>query len=69
MNTLLCNDQSASLLMKLYGVDPGSLKKNLELIYGKKNTSYPGNKQKLQTVLMKQLVFLRKQNSQMGLEF
>lgn len=27
-----CNDQSANLLMKLYGVDAGSLKKNLELI-------------------------------------
>jgi hypothetical protein len=27
-----CNDQSSALLMKLYGVDPGSLKKNLELI-------------------------------------
>lgn len=41
MNTLLCNDQSANLLMKLYGVDPGSLKKNLELIYGKKKYLLP----------------------------
>ena len=29
---LKCDDNSANLLMKLYGVDPGSLKKNLELI-------------------------------------
>ena len=36
INTLQCNDHSASLLMKLYGVDNGSLKKNLELIFGKK---------------------------------
>lgn len=41
MNNLLCNDQSASLLMKLYGVDPGSLKKNPELIYGKKKYLLP----------------------------
>ncbi|TAJ44405.1 MAG: hypothetical protein EPO58_17610 [Chitinophagaceae bacterium] len=41
LNTLLCNDQSANLLMKLYGVDPGSLKKNLEFIYGKKKTLLP----------------------------
>jgi hypothetical protein len=36
INTLQCNDQSARLLMKLYGVDAGSLKKNLELIIGKR---------------------------------
>ena len=32
MNAPTCNDHSATLLMKLYGVDAGSLKKNLELI-------------------------------------
>jgi|ERR1035437_4977938 hypothetical protein len=37
MNTLQCNDQSAELLMKLYGVDPGSIKKSLAIIYGKKD--------------------------------
>jgi len=36
MNTLQCNDQSAELLMKLFGVDHGSLKKNLVIIYGKR---------------------------------
>lgn len=36
INTLQCNDQSACLLMNLYGVDNGSMKKNLELILGKK---------------------------------
>lgn len=41
MNTLLCNDQSAAMLMKLYGVDPGSLKKNMELVYGKKKPLLP----------------------------
>lgn len=41
MNMLLCNDQSAYLMMKLYGVDPGSLKKNRELIYGKKKYLLP----------------------------
>ena len=40
LNSLQCNDHYAALLMKLYGVDQGSLKKNLELIFGnKKNLS------------------------------
>lgn len=34
LNPLACDDHSANLLMKLYGVDPGSMKKNLELILG-----------------------------------
>jgi hypothetical protein len=41
INTLQCNDQSAALLMKLYGVDKGSIKKNLELILGKKHRLLP----------------------------
>lgn len=41
INTLQCNDQSAVLLMKLYGVDKGSIKKNLELILGKKHRLLP----------------------------
>ena len=36
INALQCNDHYGELLMKLYGVDQGSLKKNLELILGKK---------------------------------
>ncbi len=36
LNSLQCNDHYAALLTKLYGVDQGSLKKNLELILGKK---------------------------------
>jgi fucose 4-O-acetylase-like acetyltransferase len=39
-NSLQCNDRYATLLTKLYGVDQGSLKKNLELLFGnKKNLS------------------------------
>lgn len=41
MNSLQCNDQYAALLRKLFGVDQGSLKKNLELIYGKKKNFPP----------------------------
>lgn len=41
INTLQCNDQSAVLLMKLYGIDKGSIKKNLELILGKKHHLKP----------------------------
>lgn len=41
INTLKCADQDAGLLMKLYGVDKGSLKKNLELILGKKQKLQP----------------------------
>lgn len=32
--SISCDDHSANLLRKLYGVDPGSMKKNLELILG-----------------------------------
>ncbi|MEP6727289.1 MAG: hypothetical protein ABJC98_15830 [Bacteroidota bacterium] len=41
INTLQCTDRSAALLMKLYGVDNGSMKKNLELILGKKRQLSP----------------------------
>jgi hypothetical protein len=34
LKKLICDDYSAILLMKLYGVDPGSIKKNLGLILG-----------------------------------
>lgn len=39
LNQISCDDHSANLLTKLYGVDSGSMKKNLELILGtnKKN--------------------------------
>jgi hypothetical protein len=36
INSLQCNDRFAALLTQLYGVDAGSLKKNLELIIGKR---------------------------------
>jgi hypothetical protein len=36
INSLQCNDRYAAFLVKLYGVDQGSLKKNLELIFGRK---------------------------------
>jgi hypothetical protein len=35
MDSLQCNDNSAKLMAALYGVDAGSLKKNLALIMGK----------------------------------
>lgn len=34
LNPISCDDHSANLLRKLYGVDSGSMKKNLELILG-----------------------------------
>jgi hypothetical protein len=41
VNTLQCNDRFAALLTRLYGVDSGSIKKNLELIFGNKKTVSP----------------------------
>jgi hypothetical protein len=35
-NSLRCNDHYAAMLTTLYGVDQGSVKKNLELIFGNK---------------------------------
>jgi hypothetical protein len=34
LNAISCDDHSANLLKRLYGVDAGSIKKNLELILG-----------------------------------
>ena len=34
LKPLSCDEHSANLLIKIYGVDPGSMKKNLELILG-----------------------------------
>jgi hypothetical protein len=34
LNPLSCDDHSANLLIKIFGVDQGSMKKNLELILG-----------------------------------
>ena len=41
INTLQYNDKYSELLMQLYGVDKGSLKKNLELILGRKRELPP----------------------------
>jgi hypothetical protein len=46
LNLRTCDDHSANLLMKLYGVDPGSLKKNLELILGTSKRKNMKNRQK-----------------------
>lgn len=37
LTSLRCDDRSANLLMRLYGVDQGSMKKNLEMILGRSN--------------------------------
>lgn len=59
MNTLLCNDHYANLLMKLYGVDPGSLKKNLELIYGKKKCILPRKQTEILNRFDEAIIFLK----------
>lgn len=40
LKPLSCDDHSANLLRKLYGVDSGSMKKNLELILGTSKRQY-----------------------------
>ncbi len=40
MAPLSCDDKSALMLTDLYGVDPGSMKKNLELLYIKNKRKY-----------------------------
>jgi hypothetical protein len=40
LNAISCDDHSANLLRKLYGVDSGSMKKNLELILGTAKRKY-----------------------------
>lgn len=45
INSLQCNDQSAELLKKLFGIDGGSIKKNLLIIYGRTKTRFFPRKQ------------------------
>lgn len=66
-NTLVCNEKSAGLLMKLYGVDPGSLKKNLELIYGKKKSLLPRKRTELANRFDEAIAFLEEAGFSKGI--
>lgn len=67
MNTLLCNGQSANLLMKLY---TESIQEVLKSIWSsfmvRRNTSCLGSKQRFQIELTKPVAFLKKQSSKKG---
>jgi len=67
MNMLLCNDQSANILMKLYGVDPGSLKKNLGLIYGKKKCLLPRKQTEISKRFEEAISFFEETGFQKGI--
>jgi hypothetical protein len=58
INSLTATDQHSGLLMQLYGVDKGSLKKNLELILGKKQKLPPRKATEIQNRFNEAYTFL-----------
>ena len=68
INTLKCTDQDAELLMKLYGVDKGSLRKNLELIFGKKQKLLPRKYTEIQNRFNEAYTFFEKLDFPKGVE-
>ena len=67
MNAVQCNDQFAMLLMKLYGVDSGSLKKNLELIYGKRKELSIRKKAEIQKSFQEAFSFIQEAKFREGM--
>jgi hypothetical protein len=57
MDSLQCNDTSAKLMATLYGVDAGSLKKNLALIIGKSKELSPRRSAELRNQFEEAFVF------------
>ncbi len=66
MNSLQCNDQTAAILTSLFGVDQGSLKKNLELIYGKKKDLPPRKLTEITNRLEEAITFFESINFSQG---
>lgn len=62
INSLNATDQYAALLTKLYGVDKGSLKKNLELILGKKQQLQPRKSTEIQNRFTETYAFFENLN-------
>lgn len=68
INNLNATDQHAGLLMQLYGVDKGSLKKNLELILGKKQKLQPRKATEIQNRFNEAYTFLEQLNFANGIK-
>ena len=70
INTPACNDQTAILLTKLYGVDSGSVKKNLELILipSKRKNLTERKKNELKNRFSEAYLFLEEINFEPGIQ-
>jgi len=67
INSLTATDQHASLLMQLYGVDKGSMKKNLDLIIGKKQKLQPRKATEIQNRFNEAYTFFEQLNFTNGI--
>jgi hypothetical protein len=67
MNQLQCTNACASLLMKLYGVDNGSLRKNLELIFTRKKSISERRSTEIRSRFSEAYVFLEELNFSKGI--
>jgi hypothetical protein len=71
INTIQPNDQFAGILAKLYGVDRGSLKTNLELVLGgagKRNNITERKRTEIRNRFVEAYVFLEELNFNAGIQ-
>lgn len=67
LDVLQCDDKSAKLMAKLYGVDEGSLKKNLALIVGKSKSLSPRKATEMRNQFEEAFSFLQDINCKEGI--
>jgi hypothetical protein len=67
LDVLQCDDKSAKLMAKLYGVDEGSLKKNLALIVGKAKPLSPRKATEMRNQFEEAFSFLQDINCKEGI--
>lgn len=68
LNSIQCNDRYAQLLGRLYGVDPGSLKKNIAIILGQGKTITGRKATEIQNQFEEAFTFLEELRCDTGIE-
>ena len=68
LNSLQCNEESAKRIARLYGVDSGSIKKNLSLIIGKKVPIAIRKRTEIQNQFEEAYGYLNELNFKKGIE-
>lgn len=67
LNGLQCNEQSALILTKLFGKDPGGAKDSLQLIFGKKPDLKPRHRTEILNCFTEASDFLQEYNHREGI--